>query len=244
MGMGMFRSWGCGADLWGAWGRGGAHRAGLCHALLGVRSPRYGGAGIGLPFPLKGTMKEALCARPLPWPVRPSGCGMKRLFRRASALPAPGNRSRGGAARRRTHNAPLCRAPGAARQCPHPGCTRLGRAGCSPWRWVERARMPQEPSEWIFLAGATTVCPASIPGARSSPRSIPPLLPTAPTGLASPAVPERDQTLGPSLPGGTAGGPERCSTGWELAKPWERWAAVLGRPPWPHRCPQGPVPGG
>lgn len=107
-------------------------QAGLCRALLGVRSPRCGGAGIGLPFPLKGTMKEALCARPLPWPVRPSGCGMKRLFRRASALPAPGNRSRGGAARGRTHNAPLCRAPGAARQCPHPGCTRLGRAGCSP----------------------------------------------------------------------------------------------------------------
>lgn len=110
------------ADLWGAWGRGGAHR-------LGCAMPCWGS---GLPFPLKGAMKEALCARPLPWPVRPSGCGMKRLFRRASALPAPGNRSRGGAARGRTHNAPLCRAPGAARQCPHPGCTRLGRAGCSP----------------------------------------------------------------------------------------------------------------
>lgn len=93
----------------------------LCRAAEGLCSPRYGGAGRARPFPLTGAMKEALCARPLPWPVRPSGCGMKGLFRRASTLPAPGNRSRGGAARGRTHNAPLCRAPGAARQCPHPG---------------------------------------------------------------------------------------------------------------------------
>lgn len=135
MGMGMFSSWAeLRAALWGALGRGAAHREQLWElgrAVVGVRSPRYRGARSALPFPLTGAMKEALCAQPLPWPVRPSGCGMKRLFRRASALPAPGNRSRGGQpAAGRTM--PLCAGHlGRPASVPTQGCNRLRRAGCS-----------------------------------------------------------------------------------------------------------------
>lgn len=70
--------------LWGALGSG-------CHARRAAPSrsqrPRWavpcraaglqphGAVGLGawLPFPLAGAVKEALCARPLPWPVRPPG---------------------------------------------------------------------------------------------------------------------------------------------------------------------------
>lgn len=80
---------------------------------------------------------------------------------------------------------------------------------------------PQNGYPWLgqppFVLPQFPVPP--IPGARSSPRSIPALLPTAPTGLASPAVPERDQTLGPSLPGGTAGAPSAAAPGGSWQSP-------------------------
>lgn len=64
--------------LWGALARGCQAQGGtpshpgLCHAVgrqpHGAMGPRS-----RLPFPLTGAVKEALCAWPLPWPVRTSG---------------------------------------------------------------------------------------------------------------------------------------------------------------------------
>lgn len=73
--------------LWGALVRG-CHTQGAaprqwqcqampCHAApchdVGLQPHGAVGPGAQLHFPLAGTVKEALCTQPLPWPVRTSG---------------------------------------------------------------------------------------------------------------------------------------------------------------------------
>lgn len=155
---------------------------------------------------------------------------MKGLFRRASTLPAPGNRSRGGGGAQPTagHTMPLCaghlgRLPWPPATVPTPGWQPgSGRWGVPVCQWELGPRDGQG-CRWVEGTGMLRVPPAPgnpDQGSRcpSSPRSPCPvpagcpqpvlLPPTAPTGLASPEALERGRTHGLSLLGGTAGGPK------------------------------------
>lgn len=155
------RVWGCSAagdrdrPLWLSgchfgvlWAEGAVHRGQLpgprasampCHTVPwgGSAAPRCRGAGARLPFPLAGAVKEALCARPLPWPVRTSGNRHERAFQEGLHPPAPGNRSQGGTAHGRAHNVPLCWAPGRppwpSAPVPTRGCSQAGGRGVLWW---------------------------------------------------------------------------------------------------------------
>lgn len=122
--------WGCSvagdlrAALWGALGRGAALREQLpasAMAVMGVRSPRYRGAGSALPFPLYGLHERGSVRTAAPLAGAAVWLRHERAFQEGLRPARARKPEPGGTARGRTHNAPLCRAPGAARQCPHPG---------------------------------------------------------------------------------------------------------------------------
>lgn len=226
-------------------GRGGLCRAAQCRGV-GRQPPGCRGAGSMAPLPPcrgreRGSVRAAapLAGADVWFP------GMKGLFRRASTLPAPGNRSRGGGGAQPTagHTMPLCaghlgRLPWPPATVPTPGAQPdSGRWGVPVCQWELGPRDGQG-CRWVEGTGMLRVPPA--PGnpdrgshCPSSPRSPCPvpagcpqpvlLPPTAPTGLASPAALERGRTHGLSLLGGTAwghgwGAQNAAAPRWELAK--------------------------
>lgn len=231
--MGMFSSWGRGLTFGVLWAEvplaGSSSMAVPCRGG-GPQPPGTAGPGSRSPSPFTGSMKEALCARPLPWPVRLSGCGMKGLFRRASALPAPGNRSRGGSPR---PDAQCPSVPGTwdgPPVSPPRGAAGLGERDVPPWTWVEGARMPHAPS-----AGASAVHPAPIPGApipgaRSCPWSIPHCCRLLRPVWLHPWCRSVTEPAARPSRGAQLGAPSAAAPGWDTGSTGMLW---VGRLPWP-----------
>lgn len=163
----------------------------------------------------------------------PGRCGRlapqhERAFQEGLHPPCARKTEPGGAARSRSHNVPLCWAPGAGAvapsHCPHPrGAAGLGAVGCpcapvgaqSPgWaggRWVQGAGMPHVPPAPEIPAGAATVPPPPVPSASRLSPSRPPVTNCSNrSGFARGAGAWLNPCAVPAE--GHSWGPKRCST--------------------------------